>query len=147
MGFRCRITPLPKTRTSRASSAHVWPPGRRDPCPTWSFKNFSYKILVIWANFDEFWWFWYRLQNFENVFVTSVRPYWDKFWKISILLILWYRKVMINHRGGILIFGQILNFGENRNFEILNPSSNPNFGSLTLNPNFRFWQIMDISSI
>ena len=43
---------------------------------------------------------------------------------------------MINHRGGILIFGQILNFGKNRKFEIFNPSSNPNFGSLTLNPNF-----------
>ena len=23
-----------------------------------------FKILVIWANFGDFWWFWYRLQNF-----------------------------------------------------------------------------------
>ena len=74
-------------------------------------------------------WFWYRLQNFENR-VTSVRPYWDKFWK-NFLAILVNRKVMINHRGEILIFGQIFEFGENRKFEILNPSSNPNFD---LNP-------------
>ena len=48
---------------------------------------------------------------------------------------------MINHRGGILIFCQNLNFGKNRKFEILNPSSNPNFGSLTLQIfNFgKFW--------
>ena len=32
---------------------------------------------------------------------------------------------------------------KNRKFEILNPSRNPNFGSLTLNPNFQFWQILD----
>ena len=38
-------------------------------------------------------------------------------------------------------------FGENRKFEIFNPSSNPNFWSLTLNPNLRFWQILDLSSI
>ena len=42
-------------------------------------------------------------------------------------------KVTVNHRGGILIFCQISNFCKNRKFEILNPSSNPNFGSLTLN--------------
>ena len=52
-----------------------------------------------------------------------------------------YRQDMINHRGGILIFCQIFDFGENRKIEIFNPSSNPNFGSLTLNPDFRFWQI------
>ena len=37
-----------------------------------------------------------------------------------------------------LIFVKIFDFCENRKFEILNPSSNPNFGSLTLNPNSRF---------
>ena len=80
----------------------------------------------------------YGLQNFGKVFVTSVRPCWDKWWKILILPIWWYRQVMINHRGGILIFCQILNFGRNRKFEILNPSSNPNSGSLTLKPKFGF---------
>ena len=74
--------------------------------------------------------------KFWKKFVTRVRPYWDKFWKILTFEFCQDRKVMINHRGGILIFGQILNFGENRNFEILNPSSNPNFGSLTLKLNF-----------
>ena len=83
----------------------------------------------------------YGLQNFGKVFVTSVRPCWDKWWKILILPIWWYRQVMINHRGGILIFCQILNFGRNRKFEILNPSSNPNSGSLTLKPKFGFCQI------
>ena len=40
---------------------------------------------------------------------------------------------MINHRGGILFFCQNLKlFRENRKFQILNPSSNPNFESLTL---------------
>ena len=48
---------------------------------------------------------------------------------------------MINHRGGILIFGQIFDFGENRKFEILNPSENRNLGSLTLTPNFDFGEI------
>ena len=61
----------------------------------------------------------YRLQNFGKVFVTVVTPYWNKFWKILIWLILWYRQVMINHRGGILIFCQIFDFGENRNLESL----------------------------
>ena len=42
---------------------------------------------------------------------------------------------------------QILDFGENRKFEIFNPSWDPNFGSLTLNPKFQFWQILDICSI
>ena len=45
---------------------------------------------------------------------------------------------MINHRGGILIFGQIFDFGENRKFEILNPSSNSNFEfelAFTINQN------------
>ena len=79
--------------------------------------------------------------------LTFVRPYWDKFWKILTLKFWFDQKVTINHRGGILIFGQNLNFGKNRKFEILNPSRNPNFGSLTLNPNFRFWQILDICSI
>ena len=42
---------------------------------------------------------------------------------------------MINHRGGILVFGQIFDFGKNRKFEILNPSENRNLRSLTLTPN------------
>ena len=92
-----------------------------------------FKILVMRANFDEFWGFWYGLQNFGKVFVTVVRPYWDQFWKILILKFWLDHKVTINHRGGILIFCQISNFCKNRKFEIFNPSSNPNFGSLTLN--------------
>ena len=40
--------------------------------------------------------------------VTVVTPYWDNFFKILTFEFWWNRKVMINHRGGILIFGQIL---------------------------------------
>ena len=91
----------------------------------------------------------YRLQNFGKSGVTFVTPYSDQFWKIKILIlvILGYIKVMINHRGGILNFCQNLNFGENRKIEILSPSSNSNFESLTLNSNFRFWPNLDFYSI
>ena len=57
---------------------------------------------------------------------------------------------MINHRGGILIFGLNFDFSEIESltkFEILNPSQNLNFESLTLNPKSRFWQNLDLSSI
>ena len=46
--------------------------------------------------------------KFWKKFVTRVRPYWDQFWKILTIEFWWNRKGMINHRGGILIFGQIL---------------------------------------
>ena len=46
--------------------------------------------------------------KFWKNLVTSVRPYWDKFVKILTFEFCQNRKVMINHRGGILIFGQIL---------------------------------------
>ena len=61
--------------------------------------------------------------------MTVVRPYWDQFWKILILKFWLDHKVTINHRGGILIFCQILmklknlkfdeigNFGELRNLD------------------------------
>ena len=45
------------------------------------------------------------------------------------------------------VFLSKFEFRENRKFQILNPSSNPNFWSLTLNPNFRFWQICGFCSI
>ena len=48
-----------------------------------------------------------------------MRPYWDKFWKILTFEFCQNRQVMINHRGGILIFCQIFDFGENRNLESL----------------------------
>ena len=59
-------------------------------------------------NFLKFWffgdfWFWYRLQNFGKVFAQFAH-----FGKILIFEFWWNRKVMINHRGGILIFCQIL---------------------------------------
>ena len=73
----------------------------------WRIKNFLQNFGDE-SQFWRFWWFWYRLQNFEKVFVTSVTPYWDKFWKILTFEFWWNRKVMINHRGGILIFCQIL---------------------------------------
>ena len=41
-----------------------------------------FKILVIWANFGEFWWFWYRLQNFEkscNVCAPILGPILENF--------------------------------------------------------------------
>ena len=91
------------------------------------------EILMNFANFGP-----YRLQNFGKSLVTLVTSYWDQIWKILIFEFYQNRKVMINHRGGILILCQIFDFCENRKFEILNPSSNPNFGSLTLNPNSRF---------
>ena len=65
-------------------------------------------------------------QNWSQYGVTTVTNFFQNF------------EVMINHRGEILILCQIFDFCENRKFEILNPSSNPNFGSLTLNPNSRF---------
>ena len=71
------------------------------------FKNFFLKILVMRANFGDFG-ILVSTSKFWKKFVTRVRPYWDKFWKILTIEFWWNRKVMINHRGGILIFGQIL---------------------------------------
>ena len=63
------------------------------------------KILVMGANFGDFD---IDFKILKNDLVTRVRPYWDKFWKILTFAFWWNRKVMINHRGGILIFCQIL---------------------------------------
>ena len=103
-----------------------------------SFKNFLQNFGDE-SQFWRFWWFWYRLQNFEKSLVTRVRPYWDKFWKILTFAFWWNGKVMINHRGGILIFCRILS-----KLKILKSltlaQGFQNFGSLTLRtPNFRFW--------
>ena len=87
------------------------------------FKNFLLKILAMRANFGDFGYFdyYYRLRNFEKTFVTCVRPYWDKFWKIFTLEFSFclYDKVTINHRGGILIFCQISNFSKIENLKSL----------------------------
>ena len=66
-------------------------------------------ILWNFANFGP-----YRLQNFGKGLVTFVTSCWDKFWKILNFEFCQNRQVMINHRGGILIFCQIFDFGENR---------------------------------
>ena len=66
-----------------------------------------FKILVLRANFGDFG-ILVSTSKFWKKFVTRVRPYWDQFWKILTIEFWWNRKVMINHRGGILIFGQIL---------------------------------------
>ena len=66
-----------------------------------------FKILVMRANFGDFG-ILVSTSKFWKKFVTCVTPYWDKFWKVLTFEFWWNRKVMINHRGGILIFGQIL---------------------------------------
>ena len=66
-----------------------------------------FKILVMRANFGDFG-ILVSTSKFWKKFVTRVRPYWDQFWKILTIEFWWNRKVMINHRGGILIFCQIL---------------------------------------
>ena len=72
-----------------------------------SFKNF----LQNFGDESQFWWILGIListSKFWKSLVTRVRPYWDQFWKIVTFEFWWNHKVMINHRGGILIFGQIL---------------------------------------
>ena len=82
-----------------------------------SFKNFLqnfgdesqfWRILEILISTSKFW---------KNL-VTVVTPYWDKFWKILNCEFWWNRKVMINHRGGILIFGQILSKSKILDFRV-----------------------------
>ena len=75
--------------------------------PSSSFKNFLLKILVMRANFGDFGILISTSKFWKNL-VRIVTPYWDQFWKILIFEFWWNRKVMINHRGGILIFCQIL---------------------------------------
>ena len=74
-------------------------------------------IAVLRFFYWKFWWFEPILANLVILVSTSkfwknlvriVRPYWDKFWKILTFEFWWNSKVMINHRGGILIFCQIL---------------------------------------
>ena len=66
-----------------------------------------FKILVIWANFGDLV-ILISTSKFWKKFVTLVTSYWGKFFKIQTFEFWWNHKVMINHRGGILIFGQIL---------------------------------------
>ena len=70
-------------------------------------RIFFLKILVMRANFGDFG-ILVSTSKFWKKFVTRVTPYWDKFFKILTFEFWWNRKVMINHRGGILIFCQIL---------------------------------------
>ena len=51
--------------------------------------------------------FWYRLQNFEKSLWRVCAHIGTNFGNLTIEF-WWNHKVMINHRGGILIFGQIL---------------------------------------
>ena len=98
------------------------------------------KILVIWANFGDF-----------GILIST-----SKFWKSlchTCYPIL--GQILENFDFGILFRSQSYNkppwrnfdflsnfeFCKNWKFEILNPSSNPNFGSLTLKSNLEFWQI------
>ena len=74
---------------------------------SWKVLRIFFKILVIWANFGDFGILISTSKFWKNI-VTVVTPYWDKFWKILNCEFWWNSKVMINHRGGILIFGQIL---------------------------------------
>ena len=81
------------------------------------FKNF----LQNFGDESQFWWILEIListSKFWKKFVTRVRPYWDKFWKILTIEFWWNRKVMINHRGGILIFGQILSKSKILDFRV-----------------------------
>ena len=66
-----------------------------------------FKILVMRANFGDFG-ILVSTSKFWKKFVTFVTPYWDKFWKVLTFEFWWNSKVMTNHRGGILIFCQIL---------------------------------------
>ena len=77
------------------------------PRTTHPVLRIFFKILAMRANFGDFG-ILVSTSKFWKKFVTRVRPYWDQFWKILTIEFWWNRKVMINHRGGILIFGQIL---------------------------------------
>ena len=113
-----------------------------------SFKNFLLKIWAIFTkiviksasacligaaaqiskihqNFGELSQFWWILEilistsKFWKNLVTFVTPYSDQFWKILTLEFWLNRKVTINHRGGILILCQILNFAKIENLKSL----------------------------
>ena len=66
-----------------------------------------FKILVMGANFGDFG-ILISTSKFWKKFVRIVRQYSDQFWKILTFEFGRNRKVMINHRGGILFFCQIL---------------------------------------
>ena len=87
----------------------------------------------------------YGLQNFEKSVVTLVRPILGPILVKSPS----YDKPPWRNFDFVSNFDKVieLNLQKWRNFEILNPGSNPNFGSKTLNPNFGFRQIKDLSSI
>ena len=99
--------PGPKRSKRKHQHERLW----RSPRSSRKRRRFTKNFLQNFGDLSQFWgfwWFWYRLQNFEKSLVTLVTPYWDKFFKILTFEFWWNRKVMINHRGGILIFCQIL---------------------------------------
>ena len=80
-------------------------PGR--DLPLWRVLRIFFKILVMRANFGDFGILISTSKFWKNL-VRIVRQYSDQFWNILSFEFGWNRKVMINHRGGILIFCQIL---------------------------------------
>ena len=136
-----------------------------------SFKNFLLKIWAIFtkiviksasacligaaaqiSKFTKFWWVEPILVNFGDfdidfkILKKSCNVCDPILWPIleNFDLEFWLnRKVTITT---VRNFDFVSNFEfcKNRKFEILNPSSNSNFGSLTLIPNFGFWQILGI---
>ena len=84
--------------------------------PTMVLRIF-FKILVMRANFGDFGILISTSKFWKNL-VRIVTPYWDQFWKILTIEFWWNRKVMINHRGGILIFGQILSKSKILDFRV-----------------------------
>ena len=83
------------------------------------FKNFSYKILVIWANFVKILQILVHIdfKILEKVLSRIVTPIVGQiFQNFDFRILGENRQVMINHRGGILIFCQILSKLENFGF-------------------------------
>ena len=116
--------------------------------------SLHYVLRIFLQNFgdeSQFWWILVIListSKFWKNLVRIVTLYWDQFWKILTFEFGWNRQSYDKPpwRNFVFLF-KFEYFRENRKFEIFNPSSNPNFWSLTLNPNLRFWQILDLSSI
>ena len=71
------------------------------------FKNFLQNFGDL-SQFWRFWWFWYRLQNFGKSLSHLLPHIGTNFSKFRLSNFDEIIKLWINHRGGILIFGQIL---------------------------------------
>ena len=89
------------------------------------FKNFSYKILVMRANFGEFWKFWsISTSKFWKSLCHGCAPILGQIFENFVLAVLVisqsYDKPPWRN---FEFFVKYLNFGENRKFEILNPST------------------------